>query len=145
LLEADVIVFRIKEDIEEAKFAIKILESSQYNNTKAFILVSSVISWAKIKRNYIEEEEEEPADDDADEDKDDKADDDDDGDEDDSDEDKADADSGDDKKDVEEKQSEEPNVPPPPPKRKDFEPLQESDFVTRKPHDNYKRYLEVLY
>ena len=121
MLEADVIVFRIKQDIEEAKFAIKLLENSQYNNHKVFILISSVISWAKTKREYIEEE---PQDADNADDKD--------NDDDDSDADDVDA------VPVEQVLNDAPVF-----KRKDYEPLKEDAVVNRKPHDNYKNFLEV--
>ncbi|KAF0976076.1 hypothetical protein FDP41_004752 [Naegleria fowleri] len=57
LLECDAVVYRLKgTNIDDTRYAIKVLEAAEFNDTKTFILISSYMSWASTRKNTTEEE-----------------------------------------------------------------------------------------
>ncbi|KAL0490662.1 adenylate kinase [Acrasis kona] len=58
LIACDVIVYRLTDSIEDAKFAVKVLEAANFLDEKTFILVSNIMSWTNTRKHYTDEGEE---------------------------------------------------------------------------------------
>ncbi|KAL9653662.1 hypothetical protein ABK040_009138 [Willaertia magna] len=60
LLEADIIIYLLKENnIDDTRYAIKILEAAEFNDRKTFILISNFMSWSSTRKHFTEDDHDE--------------------------------------------------------------------------------------
>ncbi|EFC39344.1 adenylate kinase [Naegleria gruberi] len=92
-MDVDAIVYRLKEsNIDDTRFAIKVIEAAEFNEPKTMILLSTSMSWAMTRKSFTEADQDDEA----------------------------------------EK-----------PLRKPYEAFTEDAFVTRKPHNSFKGFVEI--
>lgn len=114
ILSADIIIFNLKTTIQDALFALKVLVGTSYQDTKTFILISSLMTWALTKKKYEQEDEPEP-----------------------------DAAQQAENADPDNPQPVVPPTSNKPKKRRNYDPLTEENSVMRQPHQKYLEFMEI--